>query len=365
MGNGEGKRIKMENILLVIDVQKGFITNPEVTAVKERIDELIALNCFDCVIATVYKNYENSPIITLMGWDRLLDESEQQLIGNARYHSDYIVKKTTYSAVNDDLLEAFKKICHGTNPECVYIVGVDTECCVLATATDLFELGIRPIVLTNYCGSSSGIEHHKAGLISLQSLIGKCNMSSAKVTSAADVDQIFEIALERTALKNVKKDPIESVIVSMLKAYGWHISFAESCTGGLVTAKIVSVPAASSVFNVSHVTYANTAKVEYLNVEPKTIDEFGVVSEQVAKEMAVGIAKRNNTEVGIGITGIAGPGGATERKPVGMVCFGFYINGEVYTYTVQFGNIGRNNVRNASVDFVYETLRKLLKDSEI
>ena len=152
----------------------------------------------------------------------------------------------------------------------------------------------------------------------------------------------------------------ERKVVDLLKAKGWTISFAESCTGGLATAKLVSVPDASCVFNVSHVTYANDAKITYLGVEQESIEKYGVVSEQVAGEMAAGVAVRNGAQAGVGITGIAGPGGGTANKPVGMVCFGFYIDGTTYTYTKHFGDIGRNNVRNASVEFVYEMLEKLL-----
>lgn len=155
-------------------------------------------------------------------------------------------------------------------------------------------------------------------------------------------------------------ESVERKVVDLLKAKGWTISFAESCTGGLATAKLVSVPDASHVFNVSHVTYANDAKITYIGVESGSIEKYGVVSEQVAKEMAEGVAVRNRAEVGVGITGIAGPGGGTETKPVGMVCFGFYINGSIYTYTKYFGDMGRNVVRDASVDFVYEMLGKLL-----
>lgn len=157
-------------------------------------------------------------------------------------------------------------------------------------------------------------------------------------------------------VNNGKQDSMERIIVNVLKERGWHISFAESCTGGLAVARLVGVPDASWVLDASVVTYANEAKISYLGVSPETIKDHGVVSEQVASEMAIGVAKNNKAEVGVGISGIAGPGGGTDTKPVGMVCFGFYVNGEVYAFTKYFGNIGRNNVREASVDFVYEKL---------
>lgn len=149
-------------------------------------------------------------------------------------------------------------------------------------------------------------------------------------------------------------------IVQKLKARGYHISFAESCTGGLAVARLVGIPDASRVLDASIVTYANSAKVKYLGVKEETIKDYGVVSEEVASEMAEGVAKENACEVGVGITGIAGPSGATATKPVGMVCFGFYINGALYTYTKRFGEIGRQAVRLASVDFVYEKLFEIL-----
>lgn len=149
-------------------------------------------------------------------------------------------------------------------------------------------------------------------------------------------------------------------VVEQLIARGWHISFAESCTGGLVAASLVSVPDASRVLDVSFVTYANEAKIEYLDVDADTITQHGVVSEQVAYQMAAGVAKRAHSEVGVGITGIAGPTGDTPDKPIGMVCFGFYINGRTFTSTQYFGNIGRNEVRLASTDYVYAQLQCLL-----
>lgn len=157
---------------------------------------------------------------------------------------------------------------------------------------------------------------------------------------------------------------IEELVVQKLIEKGYHISFAESCTGGLAAATLVSVADASKVFDAGFVTYANEAKMKYLNVEEKTIEEYGVVSEEVAYQMAEGTAKATDSEVGVGITGVAGPSGGTDKKPVGMVCFGFYINGKVYTETKQFGNVGRNEVRQKSVEFVYEKLMKLISEKE-
>lgn len=155
---------------------------------------------------------------------------------------------------------------------------------------------------------------------------------------------------------------MQTSVVNKLIEKGYHISFAESCTGGLAAATLVSVADASKVLDVSFVTYANDAKVKYLGVSEDTIEEFGVVSEEVAKQMAAGVAREAGSEIGVGITGIAGPDGGTPEKPVGMVCFGFSINGTVHTFTRQFGNLGRNEVRQKSVEFVYATLSELLSN---
>ena len=154
---------------------------------------------------------------------------------------------------------------------------------------------------------------------------------------------------------------IEEQVVNKLIDRGFRISFAESCTGGLCCGTLVNVSNASKVLDMSFVTYANEAKVELINVSHETIENYGVVSEQVAGEMCIGVAEKSHSEVGVGITGVAGPTGGTAKKPVGMVCFGFYVLGNVTTRTMQFGNIGRNEVRAKSVDFVFNTLAELLE----
>ena len=154
---------------------------------------------------------------------------------------------------------------------------------------------------------------------------------------------------------------IEDRAVELLIKAGYHISFAESCTAGLAAGKLVNVPDASKVLDVSFITYANEAKIKYLGVEEETIKAHGVVSEEVAREMALGVSREAGAEVGVGITGIAGPSGGVPGKPVGTVCFGIAILGEVYTWREGFGDLGRNVVRDASVKFCYDRLVELLE----
>jgi PncC family amidohydrolase len=154
---------------------------------------------------------------------------------------------------------------------------------------------------------------------------------------------------------------MEEKLVDRLLKKGWHISFAESCTGGKACAQIVNVPNASKVLNCSFITYSNESKIQFLHVNPQTIEEYGAVSEEVAQEMALGAAKAANAEIGAGITGIAGPAGGTVEKPVGMVCFGIQIHNKCFTYTANFKNKARNDVRDSSVEFVLKKLLELIE----
>ena len=122
---------------------------------------------------------------------------------------------------------------------------------------------------------------------------------------------------------------IEEVVAKMLVENNLKIAVAESCTGGMVSASLINYPGISSVFMEGCVTYSNEAKMKSLGVKKETLDVYGAVSDKCAKEMACGVAARYNTNVGIATTGIAGPGGGTDEKPVGLVYFGIYINGQV------------------------------------
>ena len=153
---------------------------------------------------------------------------------------------------------------------------------------------------------------------------------------------------------------LNEIVVNKLIEKGYKISTAESCTGGLLASKIVEVANASKVLDMSFVTYSNESKIELLGVSETLINEYGVVSEEVALKMAYGVSKKANAHVGVGISGIAGPTGATPTKPIGMVCFGFYVNGQSYSVTKYFGEIGRNNVRTLSVAFALDFLNNVL-----
>lgn len=163
---------------------------------------------------------------------------------------------------------------------------------------------------------------------------------------------------------------LETAVVRRLIEKNWHIAFAESCTGGLAAGRLINVPDASRVLDVSFITYANEAKMNYLHVPQDLIDTYGVVSEEVAAAMAKGAARAaselytdegTGCEVGVATSGIAGPAGAVPGKPVGTVCFGFSMNGQTVTHTCHFDNMERNDVRAAAVDFVFSVLNDLLQ----
>lgn len=154
-------------------------------------------------------------------------------------------------------------------------------------------------------------------------------------------------------------------LVNLLIEKKLHITTAESCTGGMVASRIVDVANASKVFNVAYVTYVNEAKEKYLNVDSKTIEKYGVVSEEVTKQMALGALKEANADISIVTSGIAGPTGGTEYKPVGMVCFGVGIKDNVYTSTKYFGNIGRNKVRSMATEYIIDFAINLIEKCKL
>lgn len=148
-------------------------------------------------------------------------------------------------------------------------------------------------------------------------------------------------------------------LINFLREKGYTITTAESCTGGLISATLVNVAGASYVLNEAYVTYANSAKEKLIGVRHETLCEHGAVSEQTAYEMAKGAAKAASADCAIAVTGIAGPDGGTEDKPVGTVYAGYYVCGRIVVERYQFDG-DRYEVRQQTalktIDRIYELL---------
>jgi PncC family amidohydrolase len=129
---------------------------------------------------------------------------------------------------------------------------------------------------------------------------------------------------------------LEARVGEVLRSKKLTLALAESCTGGLIASMITDVPGSSDYFLASLVTYDNRSKAALLGVGERTLAEHGAVSEEVAREMASGARRAAGADVGLSVTGIAGPGGATPTKPVGLVHFALDIRGEVTAEKVVF-----------------------------
>jgi len=155
-------------------------------------------------------------------------------------------------------------------------------------------------------------------------------------------------------------EDIQRLAVAVIDAAtvrGLTLATAESCTGGLVAAALTAVPGSSAVVDRGFVTYSNAAKTRMLGVPSELIDQHGAVSEPVARDMAAGAQARAGVDLAVSITGIAGPGGGSADKPVGLVHFGCVSSSGVVHAVHHFGDIGREAVRLESVRVALRLLR--------
>lgn len=153
---------------------------------------------------------------------------------------------------------------------------------------------------------------------------------------------------------------LSEVVVDLLKAKGLKLASAESCTGGLFADAIISIPGTSDIFDRALVTYSNKAKMEELGVKAETLEKYGAVSEETAREMVNGLAKVSGADICVSVTGIAGPDGGTLDKPVGLVYTALRFNDKVVVKENKFRNAGRNSIRKRSVltmlEMIYKTI---------
>lgn len=170
-----------------------------------------------------------------------------------------------------------------------------------------------------------------------------CIYAAVVLTVVSLADYIYK---NRDVMRNQEK---ELLLVNKLTKKGYTITTAESCTGGLLSGTLVNVSGASNVLCCSFVTYANEAKEKLLSVRHDTLESFGAVSPETAKEMALGAADSGKADMGLSTTGVAGPGGGTAEKPVGLVYIGCALHGEVVTERHLFSG-DRAEVRRQAVE---------------
>jgi len=191
---------------------------------------------------------------------------------------------------------------------------------------------------------------------------------TAKAESEEAAQTLLEPAVEelkarfgRNVFTTEESESLEDVVVGLLKKNNLTITTAESCTGGLIAGKLVNVSGASDVFKQGFITYANKAKRKLTGVKKTTLHKHGAVSEKTAREMAEGARKAAKADVAVSATGIAGPGGGTDEKPVGLVYIGCSVRGRITVRECRFtGN--RSKIREASVIAALVLIRDCLMD---
>lgn len=156
------------------------------------------------------------------------------------------------------------------------------------------------------------------------------------------------------------KDTLAKKVIDYLKAKDMKVAFCESCTGGYIAKTITDIPGASSVFDCGMVTYSNEIKTRLVGVSPNALKTVGAVSEEVAAQMAKGIRSVSKADIGISVTGIAGPDGGSDDKPVGLVYMGFSTNNTTITRKLNFSG-NRDKVRLSTVQAVMASLIDYLK----
>jgi nicotinamide-nucleotide amidase len=153
---------------------------------------------------------------------------------------------------------------------------------------------------------------------------------------------------------------LASELGDKLKARGWMLATAESCTGGWVGQSVTALPGSSQWYERGFITYANDAKIEMLGVPPETLALHGAVSEETASAMAAGALAHSHAQAALAISGIAGPGGGTPKKPVGLVCYGWALSdGTVMSSTCRLDG-DRDEIRSRAVAAAFRGLIDLI-----
>lgn len=167
---------------------------------------------------------------------------------------------------------------------------------------------------------------------------------------------------ENIHIRNEKEISLEEAVVSLLKEKNLTVTTAESCTAGLVAARIMNVAGASDVYSEGYITYSDDAKRKLLGVRKETLEKYTAVSEETALEMAAGAANSAGADAAISVTGIAGPGGGSREKPVGLIYIGCCLNGNVTVKECHFQGDRMENRTAAAGEALHLLKQKLMTE---
>ena len=169
------------------------------------------------------------------------------------------------------------------------------------------------------------------------------------------VDEILKLLGDD--VYGVDVDSLEQVVGDGLRERKLTLAVAESCTGGLLSKRLTDIPGASDYYLGGVCSYSNSVKMKVLGVKKETLDTVGAVSPETAEQMAVGVANALGSDIGVGITGIAGPGGGTEDKPTGLVYISVWYDGKFFTRKMQ-SSLGRDRVRMQAASTALDLIRR-------
>lgn len=187
----------------------------------------------------------------------------------------------------------------------------------------------------------------------------------AKGRDKNSIDEILNDAINKIKnriadyIYSYEDETIEEVVFKILKKNKIKVAFCESCTGGLISSKFTRIPGASEVFDRAYITYSNLSKMEDLGVSEDALDKYGAVSKETALEMAKGLLNKTSVDVALSVTGIAGPSGGTETKPVGLVYIGICTKDSSKVVESLFGG-DRVSIQNRAYLKAFNELRKFL-----
>ena len=278
----------------------------------------------------------------------------------------------------------------GTAPGCVFVKDGKIVVCLPGPPremTKMFEDSVVPYLhtLTNeviysdmvrvFGPGESQLETMLEGLITGQTdptlaTYAKEGECSVRITSKRGTMEEAKAAVEEMAEKvtailgdtifSYHDEDLKDVVAKKLIDRGITISCAESCTGGLFAGTLIGVEGISAVFERGLVTYSNRAKVEELGVKEETLERFGAVSEETAREMTAGLKKKTGSRVCISVTGIAGPDGGTPEKPVGLVYICVDFDGKTECREIRVRPVSRNWIRNYTMLMMMDMVRRAI-----